>query len=368
MANPLHVAKAMEGRTAWERWRDDNPELVIDLSGAELKGQDFCNANLSRVNFNDADLSQTDLWEADLSEASLCGAIFQEADLRKASLVRSNLTGIDLRWAKLSQADLSGSVLRNALLVGANLRNARLAGAELAGADLCFADLTMAHLRNADVTGAKLGWTILADSDLHGANGLSRCQHVGPSSVGIDTFFRSGAIPETFLRGCGVPDSFTTFASSLVIQPVQFYSCFISYSSKDVYFAERLHADLQAKGVRCWFAPEALRVGDKLRCRIDESIRIHDKLLLVLSEHSILSSWVEDEVESALARERKERRPKLFPIRLDDSIMQTDVAWAAHILQKRHIGNFSGWKDHDKYRRAIERLLSDLKAESAPQT
>jgi hypothetical protein len=42
-------------------------------------------------------------------------------------------------------------------------------------------------------------------------------------------------------------------------QAFQHYSCFISYSAKDQEFAERLHADLQNKGVRCWFAPHDLK-------------------------------------------------------------------------------------------------------------
>src|SRR5215207_600034 len=42
--------------------------------------------------------------------------------------------------------------------------------------------------------------------------------------------------------------------------PIEFYSCFISYSSKDQDFAERLHVDLQNNGVRCWFAPEDLKI------------------------------------------------------------------------------------------------------------
>jgi TIR domain len=49
----------------------------------------------------------------------------------------------------------------------------------------------------------------------------------------------------------------------------QFYSCFISYSSKDQDFASRLHADLHDKGIRCWFAPEDLKIGDRIRTRIE---------------------------------------------------------------------------------------------------
>ena len=39
---------------------------------------------------------------------------------------------------------------------------------------------------------------------------------------------------------------------------------FISYSTKNVDFAIKLHADLSEKGVRCWFAPENVKFGKKL--------------------------------------------------------------------------------------------------------
>ena len=49
------------------------------------------------------------------------------------------------------------------------------------------------------------------------------------------------------------------------------------------------HADLQNKGVRCWFASEDMKIGDRLRPRLDETIRVYDKLLLVLSKASVAS-------------------------------------------------------------------------------
>ena len=92
-----------------------------------------------------------------------------------------------------------------------------------------------------------------------------------------------------FLRGVGLPDNLIDYLPSLLNQPIQFYSCFISYSSKDQAFAERLHADLQAKGVRCWFAPEDMKIGAKILDTIDEAIRLRDKVLLVLSDASLAS-------------------------------------------------------------------------------
>jgi hypothetical protein len=49
---------------------------------------------------------------------------------------------------------------------------------------------------------------------------------------------------------------------SLTGAAFDFYSCFISYSSLDEPFALRIHADFQVAGVRCWFAPEDLKIGE----------------------------------------------------------------------------------------------------------
>ena len=109
-----------------------------------------------------------------------------------------------------------------------------------------------------------------------------------------------------------------------------------------------------------------MKIGDKIRDRIDQSIRIHDKLLLVLSEHSINSEWVEDEVEAAYEQERQRGKTVLFPIRLDPAVMDTGKAWAAKLRRSRHIGDFTRWKDNDAYQKAFERLMRDLKAEDPP--
>ena len=165
-------------------------------------------------------------------------------------------------------------------------------------------------------------------------------------------------------KGAGVPETFITYVHSLVGKPIDYYNCFISYSSKDQDFAEQLYADLQSKGVRCWFAPEDLKIGEEFRSRIDESIRLYDKLMVILSQHSINSSWVEFEVKKALKKEQEQGKLMLFPIKLDETVMEAPEAWAADIRKKRHIGDFTKWKEHDAYQKAFARLLRDLKAEA----
>ena len=64
-----------------------------------------------------------------------------------------------------------------------------------------------------------------------------------------------------------------------------------SYSTKDQEFAERFYADLQAKGVRCWFAPLDIKGGERIYDQIDQAIQMHDRVLLILSEASMASKW-----------------------------------------------------------------------------
>jgi hypothetical protein len=140
-----------------------------------------------------------------------------------------------------------------------------------------------------------------------------------------------------------------------------YHSCVLSYATEDQAFAEKLYADLQSKGASCWFAPHDLRTGDKLRTQIYEAIQKQDKLLLILSEYAVKSDWVEREVELAFERERQPPETLiLFPIRLDDAVMQTNTAWAGDIRRIRFIGDFRKFQDDAEYQRALQRLLRDL--------
>jgi len=70
-----------------------------------------------------------------------------------------------------------------------------------------------------------MGVTILVAIDLSQSKGLESVKHIAPSSIGVDTLYKSqGKIPEEFLRGCGLPEDFITYLPSLVgtMDPVQF--------------------------------------------------------------------------------------------------------------------------------------------------
>jgi TIR domain-containing protein/pentapeptide repeat protein len=347
MANPEHLQILKQGVDTWNAWRERNRDIRPDLSEANLR-----NANLKSAN---------------LSEADLSGANLSHAALHAANLKHANLSHAGLSGAGLGDTDLRSTDLRSANLSHTNLGDANLSGADLSEADLSHAsfirtNFTRTNLTGADVSEVHLEDTVFGDTNLTAVRGLETCNHWSPSTLDHHTLAQSGPLPLAFLRGCGLPDALINYLPSLLNQPFQFYSCFISHASKDHAFAERLYADLQNKGVRCWFAPEDMKIGDRLRPRIDETIRVYDKLLLVLSKTSVASQWVEQEVETALARERQQGTTILFPVRIDDTVMTLETGWPALIRNTRHIGDFRRWKTHDVYQKAFDRLLRDLKA------
>ena len=365
MANPEHLEILKQGVEVWNKWREDSSLIEPDLSGAILPEVHFGGTDLSSANLADANL-----WGANFFRSVLNGASLARAKLLTTTFIEAELSDADFNWASpaganFNKANLHGTNFFQATLDDTSFTGANLSNANLSYSTLRYVNLSYTNLDNADLSNARTAFTVFGNVDLRRVKGLEMVDHFGPSTIGTNTLERSGGeIPEAFLRGAGLSDTFITYAHSLVGKAIEYYSCFISYSSKDDDFARRLHADLQAAGVRCWFAPEDMKIGDRIRPRIDETIHIYDKLLVVLSEHSVASKWVEFEVEAAMDKEEEGKPPVLFPVRLDYAVMESTTAWARHIKRTRNIGNFTNWKNHDDYQKAFTRLLRDLKASS----
>jgi uncharacterized protein YjbI with pentapeptide repeats/DNA-binding XRE family transcriptional regulator len=373
LGNQSHWEILSDGVNLWNQWREANPNIRpflarANLSGANLEGSNLSGVDLTRVVFSEAKLTKADLSEAVLRQAFLQGADLTGANLSRAYLKDAKLYGANLSEANLSEANLSGADLGNSDLSRANLSEANLSGANLSEANLSGADLTRTNITSAtfDMTNfveAVVSNTIFGDVDLSQVIGLEGVRHTGPSVIGLDTILRSQAkIPEVFIRRAGVSDMIMNYLRSLTSSPIEYYTCFISYSSKDEDFARKLCADLQERGIRCWFAPDDLQIGDKYVSRIHESIKLSDKVIVILSENSVGSSWVGREIEAALEKESQLKRNVLYPIRVDNAALLASSAWITDLRRARHIGDFTKWKEPEAYQHALRRLLRDLNA------
>src|SRR2546423_761535 len=171
MANQEHRKILGRGIDYWNQWRAENPDVEPDLSGITFSAEILVGANFSNTNFLEATIVSSEAALVDFSGAFLKDVNFSETALQQTSLKKAILTWTNFSHAKLDEADFSGAVL---------------------------------------------GWTTFGDNDLSRVKGLKTVDCMGPSILGIETIYRSsGNIPEVFLRGCGVPESFIVQIPSL---------------------------------------------------------------------------------------------------------------------------------------------------------
>lgn len=371
MANEEQLSILKKSVEAWNKWREQNSSTKIDLSGAVLSGAnlagvDFRDARLTRVDFRDANLQKARLTLANLSRAALIGTALHRATLKEARLAHTIIMNADLRDTDLSSAYLHKGVLANTDLTGAYLYKAH------------FSEV---YLNNSKFTNASLADTTLAASDLSLAIDLEKTYHHGPSTVGIDTLHKSkGKIPESFLRGCGLSDSdieyaklsaadLTTEQTNKILyrmfdlratQAIQLSPLFISYSHADATFVDKLEGHLNGKGIRFWRDIHDMKSG-RMETQVDRAIRQNPTVLLILSEHSLQSDWVEHEVRTARGLEKEMQRDVLCPVALDDSWKNS--AWPRRIMEQvmeYNILDFSTWEDDSKFGSTFNRLIDGL--------
>lgn len=377
MANLKQMDILKNGVDSWNVWRVNNSHIQPSLSDAGLHMAYLKGANLSLADLTDADLrmaelvgvnlNQADLTWANLNEAVLRNATLHRAKIQKANLARTNLEGADLTQAVLTWSTLGRANLRSTKFVEANLNAANLSGSDLSGANLknaslIGANLTRANLDGVDLSNCIIGGTLFGNVDLSVVKGLETLIHLGPSPIGIDTVYKSkGKIPEVFLENAGVPKDLIAFIDSHIEHTEMQLSNFISYTGKDEIFAQKLSQNLQELGMRCWLIPERVRNKEKYYPLIDAALNLHDKELLVMSENSLESGWIEEEINAAFEKEEQTGKMVLLPIILDDSIKYSDKPLIARVRRSRQVYDFSLWQEEETFKEVLGSLAGELK-------
>jgi uncharacterized protein YjbI with pentapeptide repeats len=391
MANTEQLAILKQGAQAWNKWRARNTEMEIDLSEADLAGVDLrCvdlqKAGLRSVQFSGASLKEANLRGANLAGANLVKAHLDGANLREANLITANLTRADLFEAYLTDTNLSSTKLQEAKFQRASLQRTNLSDAQLKGSDFQEANLWRANFSEVNLAGCNFGKALLEDTiwgnaDLSEAIGLEAALHRGPSRISTDTFARSkGRITAAFLRGCGLsdweieavklynPDLSNEEINNIqyrmydlrATQALQISPLFVSYSHADSEFVDKLGESLTEKGIRYWRDIHDMKAG-RMETQIDRAIRQNPTVLLVLSEHSLKSDWVEHEARTAHGLEKEMGRDVLCPVALDGS--WKDSRWPKHVMEQimeYNILDFSAWRDKNRFGSTFRKLIDGL--------
>ena len=222
--------------------------------------------------------------------------------------------------------------------------------------------------------------TIFVHVDLSTAHGLGSANHNGPApSVSTRSFDRRARSPKSSSAGAACPNTSSRDQRALAgsIEPIQFYSCFISYSTADQEFASRLNKDFEAAGIRCWKWDHDARIRSKPPGR-DRPSDSHEREACTNREESSLKSpAVNREIERAIVQEDERLKLKgkggkeidadvLFPVTLDRYIFGKWKHERKVDVTKKVIADAKGWdSDAGIYAKVRDKLIRDLKAEAS---
>ncbi|MGG1942851.1 toll/interleukin-1 receptor domain-containing protein [Paenibacillus polymyxa] len=90
-------------------------------------------------------------------------------------------------------------------------------------------------------------------------------------------------------------------------------SIFLSHTSIDKPFVEKLARDLKRIGVNVWFDKWEIKMGESITWRIEEGIRENEYLGIVLSPEALSSEWVKSELGAAWAKQMQLRKYLFCP-------------------------------------------------------
>ena len=110
-----------QGVASFNKWREENPEIVIDLRDEDMHGMNLKNINLSHAILDGVDLSYALPGNANLSFVKL-----GKANLSHAETDNVDLSHGDLRRGRFALAHFRNGILFYTRLRGADLRHASL--------------------------------------------------------------------------------------------------------------------------------------------------------------------------------------------------------------------------------------------------
>ncbi len=331
--------------------------LWSKLQGANLKGANLKGVHLDRTKLNGVSLDKTTkidakwrlAWEivnqsakgrnlkgSDLQGANLEMAILEEANLEKANLKGANLNGANLERAKLNGANLKGSSLEEANLSSARLEGANLKEAKLNGANLSKTTLGEAILgetvfwdgtnldravivevsgpREPDLLAAKWKTLIIGGKTYH-REAVEKGIEVIPSSMGEQVSKQQTERTDLEKKLTQMQSRLNELETFLT-QTRDRGKVFLGHAFDDSPIVECVKDRLQQEGVPIWHDVNQLDMGDPILDVLTKGIDDSVFIAVFLSNASIKSKWVQNDLRIA-SKQAQKTTHKLLPILLD---------------------------------------------------
>ncbi|KAF0144310.1 MAG: transmembrane sensor domain-containing protein [Nitrospirae bacterium] len=123
---------------------------------------------------------------------------------------------------------------------------------------------------------------------------------------------------------------------------------FISHSSRDKQFARLLTVDLANIGHSPWLDEWKIKAGESIPKKIGESIKNCDFVIVILTENSVKSRWVENEWHAKYWDEIKSGKVKVIPALFKKCRIPS-------LLKTKKYANFT-----ESYNNGLEELLDTI--------
>jgi len=93
------------------------------------------------------------------------------------------------------------------------------------------------------------------------------------------------------------------------------YRIFVSYSTLDLGVVQKIERIVTGTGIEVFVAEHSVKPGERLDSRLLSAIRDCDLFLVLVSSHSVQSSWVEQEIGIATASNKP-----ILPVLLEPEV------------------------------------------------
>jgi TIR domain len=132
---------------------------------------------------------------------------------------------------------------------------------------------------------------------------------------------------------------------------------FVSYSSSDKTFARQLCDSLSFYGIPIFLDERAIKVGDSIPDKIYEALDRATHLIYVLSNYSIRSEWVREELSIAKMKQLGKQGCMILPCLIDNVSPPPSIS---HIKY----ADFRAWDIKESYLRSLREVVVALDIET----